>query len=171
MEASGKRIAILVESIYEDPELWYPYYRMQEAGAEVVLVGPEAGVVYESKHGYPAKSDVAAADVKGQDFDAVIVPGGFSPDRMRRSPDMVRFLREANEAGKIVASICHGPWMLISAGATRGRRVTSVANIKDDLVNSGATWVDEEVVQDGNMITSRTPVDLPVFCRTILAAL
>ncbi|MBC7223019.1 MAG: type 1 glutamine amidotransferase [Anaerolineae bacterium] len=171
MEAQGKKVAILAEDLYEDPELWYPYYRMREAGAEVVVVGPQAGATYQSKHGYPVQSDVAAADVRGTDFDAVIVPGGFSPDRMRRSPDMVRLVREAYEAGKIVAAICHGPWMLISAGAVRGRRATCFFAIKDDLVNGGATYVDQEVVRDGNVITSRTPADLPAFCRTILAAL
>lgn len=170
MEAKGKKVAILAEDLYEDPELWYPYYRMREAGAEVV-VGPQASATYQSKHGYPVQSDVAAADVRGTDFDAVIVPGGFSPDRMRRSPDMVRLVREAYEAGKIVAAICHGPWMLISAGAVRGRRATCFFAIKDDLVNGGATYVDQEVVRDGNVITSRTPADLPAFCRTILAAL
>lgn len=171
MEAKGKRVAILAEDLYEDPELWYPYYRMQEAGAEVVVVGPQAGATYQSKHGYPVQPDVAAADVRGTDFDAVIVPGGFSPDRMRRSPDMVRLVREAYEAGKVVAAICHGPWMLISAGAVRGRRATCFYSIKDDLVNGGATYVDAEVVRDGNVITSRTPRDLPAFCRTILEAL
>jgi len=171
MEAGGKRVAILAEDMYEDPELWYPYYRLLEAGAEVALVGPEAGATYQSKHGYPVETDVAAADVRGTDFDAVIVPGGFSPDRMRRSEAMVRFLREAHEAGKVVAAICHGPWMLISAGAVKGRRVTGFIAIKDDLVNAGATYVDEDVVRDGHVITSRTPKDLPAFSRAILAAL
>lgn len=171
MEAKGKRVAILAEDLYEDPELWYPYYRMQEAGAEVVVIGPQAGATYQSKHGYPVQTDVAAGDARGTDFDAVIVPGGFSPDRMRRSPDMVRLVREAYEAGKVVAAICHGPWMLISAGAVRGRRATCFHSIKDDLVNGGATYVDAEVVRDGNVITSRTPRDLPAFCRTILEAL
>ncbi|NLE75982.1 MAG: protease, partial [Chloroflexi bacterium] len=106
MNASGKRVAILVEDLYEDPELWYPYYRMLEAGAAVSLVGPKAGATYASKHGYPVTTDAAAADLRGADFDAVIVPGGFSPDRMRRSPDMIRFLREADQAGKVVAAIC-----------------------------------------------------------------
>lgn len=171
MEAKGKKVAILVEDLYEDPELWVPYYRMQEAGAAVTVVGPQAGATYASKHGYPAQADVAAADVRGADFDAVIVPGGFSPDRMRRSEAMVRFLREAYQAGKVVAAICHGPWMLISAGAVKGRRATCFFSIKDDLVNAGAIYVDEEVVQDGNVITSRTPKDLPALCRTVLAAL
>jgi len=171
MEAKGKKVAILAEDMYEDPELWYPYYRMREAGAEVTLVGPKGGATYQSKHGYPVQTDVAAEEVEGADFDAVIVPGGFAPDRLRRYEAVLRLVREAHDAGRVVAAICHGGWVLISAGVVKGRRVTGVVAIKDDLANAGATYLDEEVVRDGNIVTSRVPKDLPAFCRTILTAL
>ncbi len=170
MGLEGKRIAIFLEQIYEDPEFWYPYYRFLEAGAEVTVIAPEVKI-YQSKHGYPAKADLAAADAKAGDYDAVIIPGGYSPDHMRRSKAMVDLLKQAYEQGKIIASICHGPWMLASAGAVKGKKVTSFFSIKDDLVNAGADYVDREVVRDGNVITSRTPADLPAFCKEIIAAL
>jgi len=167
----GKRIAVLVEDLYEDLELWYPVLRLREAGAEVVVVGPEAGKTYESKHGYPARADIAAADASGGDFDALVIPGGYAPDRMRRHEAMVRLVREAHDAGRPVAAICHAGWMLVSAGVLRGRTVTGFFAIRDDLVNAGASYVDREVVRDGNLITSRTPEDLPAFCREIVGAL
>ena len=170
MSLEGKNIAILLEQIYEDPEFWYPFYRFQEAGAIVTVIAPEVKE-YKSKYGYPAKSDLAAADAKAEDYDAVIVPGGFSPDHMRRSADMVNFLKQAYEQGKIVAAICHGPWMLASIGAADGKNMTSFFSIIDDIVNAGAIFVDKEVVRDGNVITSRTPKDLPAFCREIIKAL
>ncbi len=168
MTLSGKHIAVLVEDIYEDLELWYPVYRLREEGAKVSLVGPESGKTYTSKHGYPAKADRAAEDVSAADFDAVIIPGGYAPDRMRRDPAMVKLVAEAVEQDKLVAAICHGGWMLCSAGELSGRRVTSFSAIKDDLVNAGAEWVDKEVVRDGNLITSRKPDDLPAFLRSII---
>jgi protease I len=167
----GKRVAVLVEDQYEDQELWYPLLRLREAGAETVVVGPEAGRTYESKHGYPAKADVAAAGVSGADFDAVIIPGGYAPDRMRRHEAMVRLVRDACQAGRLVAAICHAGWMLASADVLRGRTVTGFFAIRDDLVNAGASYVDREVVRDGNLVTSRTPADLPAFCREIVGAL
>ncbi len=170
MGLEGKRIAIFLEKIYEDPEFWYPYYRFLEAGAEVTVIAPEVKA-YQSKHGYPAKADLAAADAKAGDYDAVIIPGGYSPDHMRRSKAMVDLLQQAYEQGKIIASICHGPWMLASVGAVKGKKVTSFFSIKDDMVNAGADYVDREVVRDGNIITSRTPADLPAFCKEIIAAL
>jgi len=171
MNLDTKTVAVLVEEMYEDQELWYPVYRLREEGANVVLVGPEAGKTYQSKHGYPAQSDQAASEVRPEQFDAVIIPGGYAPDRMRRDPAMVKLVTDVAAAGKPVAAICHGGWMLCSAISLSGRRLTSVAAIKDDLTNAGAAWVDEEVVRDGNLITSRTPKDLPVFLRTIIASL
>ena len=171
MELQGKRIAILAEDNYEDPELWYPFYRMQEAGAKVSVVGMPGVESYESKHGYPVSVDVSVDDVSPEDFDAVIIPGGYAPDRMRRHTAMLDLVRGLFDQGRLVAFICHAGWVPISAGIVEGRRVTSVSAIKDDLVNAGAEWEDEAVVQDGNLISSRTPADLPAFCRTIIEAL
>lgn len=171
MELAGKRVVVLAEDMYEDPELWYPYYRMKEAGATVTLVGTGSAETYSSKHGYPVRVDARADDIRAADVDAVIIPGGFAPDRLRRYPAVLRLVREAFEAGKVVAAICHGPWVLVSAGVLRGTTATSVSAIKDDVTNAGAEWVDREVVRDGNLITSRTPADLPAFCRTIIEAM
>jgi deglycase len=171
MELKGKRVAVLVEDEYQVIELWYPYYRMKEAGAEVKLVGTGRAPAFKSKHGYPAQADLAAADVKPADFDAVIIPGGYAPDLMRRNADMVKFVRDMNGAGKPVAAICHAGWMLASAKVVDGRRATCFYSIKDDLIAAGAKWVDEPVVVDGNLITSRVPEDLPDFCRAIVGAL
>ena len=169
MGLEGKRIAVLAEDLYQELELWYPVLRMREAGATVNVVGPRKGA-FHSKNGYPAEADTAIDDVKSGDFDAVIVPGGYAPDMMRRNAGMVALVREAHEQGKVVASICHAGWVLVSAGILKGKKATSVAAIKDNMVNAGAQWVDEEVVVDGKLITSRTPPDLPAFCREISKA-
>jgi protease I len=171
VELTGKRIAILAEDHYEDLELLYPLYRMKEAGAEVSVVGMPGVDEYLSKHDYPARVDVAATEVTAGDFDAIIIPGGYAPDRMRRHPPMLDLVRGIFDKGGIVAMICHAGWVPISAGIVEGKRVTSVSAIKDDLMNAGAAWVNQEVVQDGNLISSRGPEDLPAFCRTIIAAL
>ncbi len=171
MALEGKRIALLAEDLYEDVELWYPYYRLQEAGAVVVVVGPEANTVYKSKHGLPVQSALAARDLQAADFDAVIIPGGYAPDRMRRDQGMIKFVKHMAEAGKVVAYICHAGWLAISAGIVQGRQVTGFFSTRDDLVNAGATYLDKAVVRDGNLISSRKPDDLPVFCRAIIAAL
>lgn len=171
MDLTGKRVAVFAEEIYEELELWYPVLRLREAGAEVKIVGPRAGETYKSKHGYPAKADLGMDEAQAADFDAVVIPGGFAPDRMRRHPAMLDFVRAIHDAGKPVAFICHAGWVPISAGIVRGRTVTSVSAIKDDLVNAGARWVDQEVVVDGNLVSSRTPADLPAFCRELIALL
>jgi protease I len=171
MAVAGKRVAVLLEQQYQEMEVWYPVYRLREAGCKVVLVGPEAEKSYPSKLGYPAKSDVAAGSVSANDFDAVVVPGGFAPDYIRRSEAMVKLVRDAAAAGKPVAAVCHGPWVLCSTPALRGKKATSFFAIKDDVTNAGATWVDQEVVVDGNIITSRKPDDLPAFVVAILKAL
>jgi protease I len=170
MQLKGKRVAILAENMYQEMELWVPYYRLKEEGAEVHVVGTGAKA-YTSKHGYPVTADVQAEQVNAAEYDAVVIPGGFAPDLMRRSPAMVKLVREAFQHGKLVAAICHAGWMPVSAGILRGKRATSFFSIKDDLVNAGATWVDEEVVVDGNLVTSRKPDDLPAFCREIVRAL
>jgi protease I len=171
MELEGKRVAVLAENMYQVLELWYPLLRLQEAGAEAFVVGTGSAETYTSKGGYPVSVDLVADQVKADDVDAVIIPGGYSPDLMRRYPAMVRLVREAFEQGKIVAAICHAGWMLASAGVVQGKKATCFFAIKDDLVNAGATYVDAEVVRDGNLITSRVPSDLPAFCRTIIEAL
>ncbi len=171
MELQGKRVAILAENNYQELELWYPLLRLREAGAKVTVVGMPGVQEYQSKHGYPVKVDVAADAVTAKDFDALIVPGGFAPDAMRRHKPMLDLVRGVFERGGIVATICHAAWVPISAGIMKGKRATCVPAIKDDLINAGANYVDEEVVRDGNLITSRTPNDLPAFCRTIIAAL
>jgi protease I len=171
MKLAGKRIAILAENMYQEMELWVPYYRLREEGAEVKVVGAGGAKSYTSKHGYPVTVDVQADQVKAVEFDAVIVPGGYAPDMMRRHPAMVALVREAGQQGKVVAAICHAGWMLVSAGILKGRRATSFFSIKDDLVAAGANWVDEEVVVDGTLITARKPDDLPAFCRAIVGAL
>ena len=170
MELEGRHIAVLAEDLYEDLELWYPVYRFREAGAKVTIVGGGAGG-YASKHGYPVTPDAAAEHVNAAELDAVIVPGGYAPDRMRRHKAMVELVRDVFARGKVVAAICHGGWMLVSADVLRGRTVTGFFAIRDDLVNAGMIWEDSPVVVDGNMITSRTPADLGPFCRAIIGAL
>jgi len=171
MRLEGKRIAILAENMYQEMELWVPYYRMKEEGAEVKVVGAGGGTSYASKHGYPVTVDLQAEQVKAVEFDAVIVPGGYAPDMMRRHPSMVALVRDAAQQGKVVAAICHAGWMLVSAGILKGKKATSFFSIKDDLTAAGAAWQDAEVVVDGNLITSRKPDDLPAFCRAIISAL
>src|SRR5215471_11549365 len=169
-ELDGKRAAVLVEQQYQEMEVWYPLYRLREAGCKVTLVGPEAGQTYPSKLGYPAKSDKAARDVSADDFDVIVVPGGFAPDFMRRHQEVIKLVGAMAEQGKVVAAICHGPWVLCSTQALKGKRATCFFAIKDDVSNAGARYVDEEVMRDGNLITSRKPDDLPAFLRAILQA-
>jgi protease I len=171
MSLSGKRIALLIEDEYQILEGWYPLLRLQEAGADVKVIGSGTKTSYNSKEHYPMEADAAAADVSADDFDAIVVPGGFAPDNMRLHPEMIDLVRDMNEAGKLVSAICHGGWMLVSAGALKGRKATGYLPIKHDVENAGGTWVDEAVVIDGNVITSRTPVDLPDFTRGIIGYL
>ncbi|NLS77279.1 MAG: type 1 glutamine amidotransferase [Chloroflexi bacterium] len=171
MSLEGKRIAVLAENDYEDLELLYPWLRLIEAGAKVDIVGTGSADSYLSKHGYPIKVDVSADAVKAADYDGVVVPGGFAPDRMRRYPALLRLVRELNAEGKVVAAICHAGWVFVSAGILKGKTVTSTPAIKDDMINAGATWIDQEVVVDGNMVTSRKPGDLPAFMKAIIAYL
>jgi len=171
VELNGKTVAILVENLYQELEVWYPLLRLREAGARVVTVGQEARQTYTSKHGYPVTADRALAQVSAGELDALVIPGGYAPDILRRYPKALDLVRDMNAAGKIVAAICHAAWVLCSAGILKGRRATCFFAIKDDLIHAGASYVDEEVVVDRNLITSRKPDDLPAFCREIIAAL
>ena len=168
MELSGKRVALMAEDNYQELELWYPLLRLREAGAEVTVVGRETGMIHTSKHGYEVTTDIAAGEARVGDYDAIVIPGGYAPDLMRRNPAMVGLVRDAYRGGKVVAAICHAAWMLASADIVRGRRLTSFYSIKDDMVNAGAQFLDQEVVVDKNLITSRNPYDLPAFCREII---
>lgn len=171
MRLRGKKVVILAENLYQDVELWVPYYRLKEEGAEVLVVGSGSSRVYTSKYGYPVEVDREAKEIDVSQIDGVVIPGGYAPDLMRRSPEMVRIVREAYEQGKMVAAICHAGWMLASAGILRGKRATSFFAIKDDMINAGALYVDAEVVRDGNLLTSRKPEDLPAFCRAMIEIL
>jgi len=172
MELKGKRILLMVDQIYQEMEVWYPLYRFREAGAEVVTVGATAGHTYPSKLGYPCVADKSYDQVSANEFDAIIVPGGYAPDHIRRHAKATALVAEMNQQGKLVAAICHAGWVLCSAhGMLRGRKVTSFIAIKDDMVNAGAHWDDAEVVVDGNLVTSRKPDDLPAFCRACIGVL
>lgn len=166
---SGRRVLILTGEIYEDLELWYPKLRLLEAGAEVVVAGPQAGETYAGKHGYPCVADADYGKVEPDKFDALVVPGGFMPDKLRRDPLVLDLVRHFHHHAKTIAAICHGGWIPISAGVYRGIRVTGSPGIKDDLTNAGALYEDRAVVVDQNHVTSRKPDDLPDFCRAIIA--
>ncbi len=164
----NKRFLMFVDDIYEDLELWYPKLRLIEAGAVVTVAAPKAGQKYEGKHGYPCTSDAAISEIRAEDFDGLVIPGGFMPDKLRRDPKVLQLVRDFAGAKKLVAAICHGGWIPISAGVYRGVRVTGSPGIKDDLTNAGAIWEDAAVVVDRHFVSSRKPDDLPDFCRGIL---
>ncbi|MBT5017199.1 MAG: type 1 glutamine amidotransferase [Planctomicrobium sp.] len=164
----GTRILCFVGDIYEDLELWYPKLRLEEAGAHVTLAGDEEGVTYAGKNGYPCKSDARIDDMESGDFHGVICPGGFMPDKLRRDPKVLSLIHEFHTQQKMIAAICHGGWMPISAKVYDGVRVTGSPGIKDDLVNAGAIWEDASVVVDRHFISSRKPDDLPDFCRAMI---
>lgn len=168
---SGKKALVLVGEIYEDLELWYPKLRLLEAGAQVVVAGPEAGKKYAGKNGYPCTSDAAIVEMAAADFDGLVVPGGFMPDKLRRDPALLQLVRDFDQAGKLIAAICHGGWIPISAQVYRGVKTTGSPGIKDDLINAGAIWEDAPVVVDRHFVSSRSPDDLPHFCRAMLRVL
>ncbi|MGD0265686.1 MAG: type 1 glutamine amidotransferase domain-containing protein [Candidatus Methylomirabilota bacterium] len=170
MSLKGKKVAVLAEEMYQEMELWVPYYRLKEEGADVKVVAPEKKT-YKSKLGYPVNADVAASEVSAKDFDGVVIPGGYAPDMMRRHKAMLDLVKGCFEQGKPVAAICHAGWVPASAGILKGKTATCFFSIKDDVINAGARYVDQEVVVDGNLITSRKPDDLPAFCRELVKAL
>jgi len=171
MRLKGKKVVILSENLYHDLEFWVPYYRLKEEGVEVTAVGSGSSRTYVGKYGYPIEVNKEAKEIDMSQYDGVVIPGGYAPDMMRRYPEMVRIVREAYQKDKMIAAICHAGWMLVSAGILMGKKVTGVSAIKDDLVNAGANYVDQEVVKDGNLITSRKPDDLPAFCKAMIEAL
>lgn len=165
-----QRIVVLCDNLFEESELLYPYFRLKEEGFHVVLAGDEIKE-YRSKNGYPITPDLKVADLSLGTTHGVVIPGGFAPDFLRRSPHVLHLVRELFQKKKVVAAICHGPWVMISAGILKGKEATCFLAIKDDLVNAGAIYRDEPVVVDGNLITSRTPADLPVFLPAIIRSL
>ncbi len=171
MELKGKKAVILAEELYNEFELWYPYYRLMEAGCQVTLVGSGSSSTYKSKVGLPVTVSKSADQVSVADFDALIIPGGYAPDHMRRHSSMVQLVKDFVDGGKVVAAICHAGWMLASAEVLRGKTVTCFFAIKDDVVHAGAKYVDQEVVVDGKLVTSRKPDDLPAFMREVIGLL
>ena len=163
-----KKAVILIADHYQDLEVWYPLLRLKEAGWSVVSAGVESRKNYTGKNGYPIVVDTHVDEIRAEEFDCVIVPGGWAPDYIRRSPSALEIVRRMNDQRRIVAAICHAGWVLCSAGILKGRRCTSFSAIKDDMVNAGATWEDAETVVDRNLVTARKPEDLPAFCRAIL---
>ncbi len=166
-----QKIIVFVHDLYEDLELWYPVIRLREAGFHVDIAGPEEGKIYAGKHGYPCKSEKAIKSIHACDYQGLIIPGGYAPDKLRRDTITLEFVRAIDKNKKTVAFICHGGWVPISAKILNGKKVTGAVAIKDDLENAGAHFLDEEVVVDGHIISSRSPNDLPAFCKAILKSL
>ena len=168
---ANKRILMFVDDVYEDLELWYPKLRLQEAGAHVTVAGPKGDKKYTGKHGYPCVSDGEISEMQVADFHGLVIPGGFAPDKLRRDAKVKELTRQFAAESKLVAAICHGGWIPISAGVYRGVKVTGSLGIKDDLVNAGAEWIDAPVVVDRHFVSSRKPEDLPDFAEGCLAVL
>lgn len=171
LKLHNKKIIQLVSDDFEDLELWYPVLRLREEGAEVVIAGEKAGTTYIGKYGVPIESDISFHDANPADYDAILVPGGWSPDKLRRYEDILTFIRTMDEQQKPIGQICHAGWVLISAKILQGKKVTSTPGIKDDMINAGAEWVDEAVIVDGNIISSRRPPDLPDYMREFIQVL
>ncbi|MEN1761861.1 type 1 glutamine amidotransferase domain-containing protein [Anoxynatronum sibiricum] len=163
------RFIQLVDEAFEDLELWYPVYRLREAGIEVLLAGKEANRVYHGKYGVPATTDLRLADVNPEDFDGLLIPGGWAPDKLRRYPEVLDLARHMDQENKIIGQICHAGWVLVSANTLKGKQVTSTPAIRDDLVNAGAHWIDEPVVTHGSLVSAKGPADLPQYMRALLS--
>jgi deglycase len=170
MPLLGKKVLLFAGPLYEDLELWYPKIRLEEEGATTVVAGI-GEKTYQGKRGYPVTVDTQVDQVEASSFDALVIPGGFAPDQLRRFEKVLQLTRQIHQAGKPVAFICHAGWVPISAKILKGKRATSVRAIKDDMENAGVLWEDSAVVVDGNLISSRTPADLPQFCRALIQAL
>jgi protease I len=171
MRLEGMKVISLVHHDFEDLELWYPIHRLHEEGAIVHLAGEEADKEYKGKYGVPARSDYAYGDIKAEDYDAILVPGGWAPDKIRRFPEVLSLIQEMNERKKVIGQICHAGWVLISAKILKGKKVTSTPGIRDDMENAGAIWYDEPVVTDGHLVSSRRPPDLPDYMREFIRVL
>jgi|SRR5699024_104875 len=165
MRLQGKKIVAVVAEDYNDLEHWYPVYRMQEEGAQVDIAGAEANATYQGQSGIPAETSLAFSDLKAENYDGILIPGGWAPDKLRRYPELLEFVRAMDKAEKTIGQICHAGWVLVSADILKGRKVTSTPAIKDDMKNAGANWVDEECVVDGNIVSSRRPGDMPVYAK------
>lgn len=163
-----KKIVIFIEALYEDMELWYPKIRLEEAGHQVYIAGPVANETYLGKHGYPCRADLSFKEASERQWNGLIIPGGFAPDRLRRSLEVLKLVQIIDREKKLIAFICHGGWVTISAKILKGKKATGTVAIKDDLENAGAIWHDQPVVIDGHLISSRTPADLPEFLKAIL---
>lgn len=171
MRLQGKKVAFLIDEGFEDLEFWVTVMRLREEGAKVTILDPEGREDYCGKNGLPAKADACITSVQAAAFDAVVVPGGWAPDKMRRSEAVKRFVKDMHDAGKIVGMICHAGLVGISAGIVKGRKATGSLGIQDDLINAGATWVDEPAFRDGNLVWGRVVADIPAFCRELVAAI
>lgn len=170
MKLEGKKIAYLVEDGFEDLEFWVPLMRLEEEGAQITVVSDRA-IEFDGKHGLQAQADKTADEVSADEFDAIVIPGGWAPDKLRRYRAVTNLVRDLYQQGKIVAAICHAGLVLISAGVVRGHRATGSEGIKDDLINAGADWVDEPAFRDGNLVWGRVVADIPDFCRELVNAL
>lgn len=168
MRLKNHKVISLVTHEFDDLELWYPVLRLREAGAQVDLVGPEANETYVGKDGVPVESDYVFGDINPEEYDAVIIPGGWAPDKLRRFPEVINIVQHMNDNGKTIGQICHAGWVTISADILEGKTVTSTPGIKDDMSNAGATWVDEPVVTDGQLVSSRRPPDLPKYLPELI---
>lgn len=168
MSLKNVKIVTLAHQYFEDLELWYPVLRLREAGVTVHVAGEKAGMEYHGKHGVPVTTDIAFSDLDPDAYHGVMVPGGWAPDKLRRYPEILEFMRKMDEQGKPIGEICHAGWVLISAGIVKGKRVTSTPAIRDDMQNAGATWTDEAVVLDRNLVSSRKPIDLPAYMITYI---
>lgn len=168
MRLEGKKILAVVEDNYNDLEHWYPVYRMREEGAQVDIAGPEKGATYKGQSGIPAQADLSFGEIKAENYDGLLIPGGWAPDKLRRYPELLSFVKDMDTAEKPIGHICHAGWVLVSANILKGRKVTSTSAIKDDMINAGATWVDEPMVVDGHIVSSRRPDDLPLYAKAFV---